>query len=1150
MHRLLISLGLLLCLCVSLRAQADSPLILRSPAVSRDSIAFVFAGDLWVVGREGGDARRLTTGTGSEATPYFSPDGALIAFTGEYDGNADVYVIEAAGGVPRRLTYHPGADVAQGWTPDGASVLFRSQRDSPNFTPRLFTMPLAGGHPSEVPLPQASEASYSPDGRRLAYVPLMRAFGQWKQYRGGRTTPVWLADLADSSVEKLPRENSNDFNPMWVGERVYFLSDRGGAVTIYSYDTRTRRVEQAVKNTGLDIKSAAAGGGVIVYEQFGSLHTLDPSSGRTKAVPVRVAGDLPSVRPRFARVGQNLRNASLSPTGARALFEARGEVITVPAEKGDARNLTNTPGVAERDPAWSPDGRWVAYFSDESGEYALHLRPQTGMGEVRKVSLGSPPSYFYSPVWSPDSKKVAYTDKRLNLWYVDVEKAAAPVRVDANTYDNPWRVVDPSWSPDSRFIAYTKQLRNRLGTVFIYSLEENRTRQVTDNMSDARYARFDRDGKHLYFTASTNAGPSSGWLDMSSFDRPVTRSAYVVVLRKDLPSPLAPESDEEKVTEEQKTNNPEDKGEPKPGPPSPTPAPLRAADDSDVEAPGASPGPSESAPGAVTQQEPPPPGAPAPGRPGAAPKKPEPVRIDFDGIDQRVLALPLPARDYSGLYAGKAGTFFLLEDVTGPEVTGRVLHRFDISKRKAEKVLEGVNSFDLSANGEKMLVQLGGAGFGPVSPGGSRWLIVSATQPLKPGEGQINTAALEVRVDPRAEWRQMYREAWRIQRDFFYDPNYHGLDIKSAERRYEPYLERLGSRADLNYLLQESLGNLVVGHHNSGGGDSPVVPTVSGGLLGADYRVENGRYRFARIFSGENWNPSTRAPLTQPGVNVREGEYLLAVGGRELRAADNIHSFFEGTAGRQTLIRVGPAPDGKGAREVTVVPVASESGLRGLAWIEGNRRKVAEMTGGRVAYVYLPNTSGAGYANFNRYYFAQIDKEAAVIDERFNGGGTAADYMIDYMRRPLMNYWTTREGSDFTTPVGAIYGPKVMIIDEYAGSGGDALPWYFRREKLGPLVGKRTWGGLVGVYDYPQLIDGGGVTAPRVAFYSPEGQWEVENAGVAPDIEVELDPKAWRQGRDLQLEKAVEVVLESLRRSPRPAQRKPAYPNYYKGAGR
>jgi tricorn protease len=1158
MHRLFLALVLLLSglCCGAAFAQTDTPLILRSPSISRDLIAFVFAGDLWVVGREGGDARRLTTGTGTETTPFFSPDGKLIAFTADYEGNADVYLVEARGGVPRRLTYHPGADIVAGWTPDGAAVLFRSQRDSETFAPRLFTMPLAGGHPAEVPLPQASEASYSPDGRRLAYVPFLRAFTQWKQYRGGRTTPVWVADLASSRVEPLPRENSNDFNPMWVDERIYFLSDRDGAVTLYSYDTRTKRVAQVVRNTGLDIKSASAGDGVIVYEQFGSLHTLDMGSGQTKKIPVRVAGDLPSVRLRFARVAQNLSNASLSPTGARALFEARGEIITVPAEKGDARNLTNTSGAAERDPAWSPDGKWIAYFSDESGEYALHLRRQTGMGEVRKISLGSAPSYYYSPVWSPDSKKLAFTDKRLNLWYVDAERAAAaPVKVDTNTYDNPFRVLDPAWSPDSRFIAYTKQLKNRLGTVFIYSLEENRTRQVTDNMSDARFARFDRDGKHLYFTASTNAGPSSGWLDMSSFDRPVTRSAYVVVLRKDLPSPLAPESDEEKITEEQKTNNPEDKGEPRPGPsPTATPAPLQDAGiaervgiESGMAADGNAP---ESATETESQQEPVQGGVAARG--GAAAKKPEPVRIDFDGIDQRVLALPVPARNYVWMREGKTGTLFILEGATGPDVQGFILHRFELSKRKVEKVTEGVTSFDLSANGEKMLLQLGGGGGGGQGGGqsGGRWLIVSATQPLKPGEGQINTSTLEVRVDPRAEWRQMYREAWRIQRDFFYDPNFHGLDIAATEKRYAPYVEGLAHRADLNYLLQESLGNMVVGHHNVGGGDTPTVANVPGGLLGADYRIESGRYRFARIFNGENWNPNLRAPLTQPGVQVRVGEYLLAVNGRELRASDNIYSFFEGTGNKQTLIKVGPSADGAGAREVTVVPVTSESGLRNLAWIEGNRRKVSEMTGGRVAYVYLPNTSVGGYTNFNRYYFAQIDKEAAVIDERFNGGGTAADYFIDYMRRPLMNYWATREGADFTTPVGAIYGPKVMLIDGYSSSGGDALPWYFRRAKIGPLVGKRTWGGLVGIYDYPQLIDGGSVTAPRVAFYSPEGGWEVENAGVAPDVEVELDPQAWRAGRDTQLEKAVEVVMEALRRNPLPAPRKPAYPNYHKSAGR
>ncbi|MBA3440659.1 MAG: PDZ domain-containing protein, partial [Pyrinomonadaceae bacterium] len=628
---------------------------------------------------------------------------------------------------------------------------------------------------------------------------------------------------------------------------------------------------------------------------------------------------------------------------------------------------------------------------------------------------------------------------------------------------------------------------------------------------------------------------------MSSFGRQVTRSVYVVVLRKDLPSPLAPESDEEKILEEQKKNpqekgeeKPEDKNEPKP---EPSPIPPASAEDGAayVQRPNAEfvevrdksaarealietrVGTNPASTVFMSESQ----DADKPVVNRAADKKPAPVRIDFEDIDQRILALPIPPRNYTGMRAGKAGMIFILENATSPDAPGLILHRFDLAKRKTEKVLEGVTFFDLSANGEKMLFQQGGGQSTQTAPGGSssqpggRWVIASTVQPLKPGEGTVNVNAMEVRVDPREEWRQMYREAWRIQRDFFYDPNYHGLDIAATEKQYAPFLNQLAHRADLNYLLQEALGNMSVGHHNTFGGDTPEPVRVVGGLLGADYGIENNRYRFARIYSGENWNPTLRAPLTQPGVNVREGEYLLAVNGRELRSTDNIYSFFEGMANKSVILKVGPNPDGTSAREVTVVPVPSETALRNLSWIDANRRKVAKMSNNRVAYVYLPNTSGAGYTNFNRYYFAQIDKEGAVIDERFNGGGTAADYFIDYMRRPLMNYWATREGADFTTPVGSIYGPKAMIIDETAGSGGDALPWYFRRSKIGPLIGKRTWGGLVGIYDYPQLIDGGSVTAPRVAFYSPEGEWDVENNGVAPDIEIELDPQAWRQGRDL-----------------------------------
>jgi tricorn protease len=1110
MPRTLLCLLLLIVAAPVCAAQSAKPLLLRHPTLSRTQVAFVYGGDLWVVSREGGEARRLTAGAGVETDPSFSPDGTQIAFTGEYDGNVDVYVVPAEGGVPRRLTYHPAADVAVGWTPDGTRVLFRSSRASYTFFNRLYTIPASGGPEvtNELPLPTAEEASYSPDGTHVAYVPHGQWQAAWKRYRGGQTKPIWIADLSDSSIEKLPRENSNDFNPMWVGQTVYFLSDRNGPVTLFSYDTASKTVKQLVENNGLDIKSASAGPGAIAYEQFGTIYLYDLDSRASRRLDISVAGDLPEVRPHFLKIEpRRIRNASISPTGARAVFEARGEILTVPAEKGDVRDLTNTVAAAERDPAWSPDGKWVAYFSDESGEYALHLRDQTGMGEARKVDLGQPPSFFYSPRWSPDSKKVAYTDKRMNVWYVDLEHPA-PVRVDSDIYELPFHSLDPAWSPDSKWLAYTRQLPNHLHAVFLYSLEQKKSFQATDGMSDARYPVFDKSGKYLYFAASTDMGQANSWLEMSSINRPFTRNVYMIVLDKSQPSPLAPESDDEKVAAEST--------------PSPTPAP---------DASQTSPTSQTSSAEAGAQA--------AAAKPGGQ-KKAVVVRVDLDQIGQRVLALPVPARNYMGLATGKEGVLFLAE---GPPVLGEdddpplTIHKFDLSTRKAERFLDAVTALDVSFNGEKVLFRRG-----------PQWFIAGTAQPPKPGEGALKLDDLTVQVDPRAEWRQMYREVWRVERDFFYDPNHHGLDLKAAEAKYEPYLYALASRDDLNYLFEEMLGELTTGHVFVGGGELPDVKRVGGGLLGADYDVDRGRYRFARVYNGENWNPSLRAPLTQPGVNVRAGEYLLAVRGRELRATDNIYQVFEGAAGKAVALRVGPNPDGTGSREVTVVPVASERGLRLLAWIEDNRRKVDQLSGGRVAYVYLPNTAGAGFTNFNRYFFSQTDKQAAVIDERFNSGGDIADYIIDALRRPPMSRVTTREGEDYSYPVGSIYGPKVMLINEMAGSGGDALPWYFRKAGIGPLVGKKTWGGLVGIYDYPELLDGGRITAPRIAIYGLQGEWEVENHGIAPDVDVEYDPRLVRQGHDPQLERAVAVALELLAKNPPPQFKKPAYPNYHAGS--
>jgi len=1085
-------------------AQQEKPLLLRKPTVSRTQIVFSYAGDLWIVGREGGDAKRLTSGIGTETDPIFSPDGSLVAFTGEYDGNRDVYVVPAAGGVPQRLTYHPGADEAVGWTRDGKSVLFCSGRNSYSFGfHRLFTIPLTGGLASEVPLPRAEEGSYSPDGSHMAYVPVMQWQKAWKRYRGGQTKRIWIVNLSDSRVEEeIPRDNSNDFNPMWVGDTVWFLSDRSGTVGLFAYNPKTKQVRNVVGGNSFDLKSAAAGPDAIVYEEFGSIHLVDLKSGQDRKIEIRIAGDLPEVRPHFQKIeAKKVGYAGISPTGARAVVAVRGEILTVPAEKGDIRNLTNTPAIAERDPAWSPDGKSIAYFSDESGEYALHVRDQSGMGEVRKIDLGKPPTFYYSPTWSPDSSKIAYSDKRLNVWYVDVAKKA-PVHIDTDTYAGPFNQFSPAWSPDSKWIAYSKQLRNHLHAIFVYSVDQQKHSQVTDGMSDALFPCFDKNGKYLYLTASTDAALSIGWLDMSSLNRPVTRSVYAVVLKKGDASPMAPESDEEKGADKDKDKDKDKES-----------ADKNKAAEKDPEK--------------------------------KAEEKPVSVQIDFADIGQRIVSLPIPPRNYNRIVAGKAGELFVVEgplvdpidfDPAGPSL---VLHKFDLKTRKVDKIIEDINFFDLSFNGEKMLYRRR-----------EQWFIAPASKAAaeapKPGEGgPLKLDALEVYVKPREEWKHMYKQVWRDERDFLYDPGLHGLDRAAIEKKYEPFLDTIASRDDLNYLFEEMLGNITIGHMFVGGGDMPETKKIKGGLLGADYSIDHGRYRFAHIYGGQNWNPKLRAPLTQPGVEVSAGEYLLAVRGRELHGSDNIYSFFEETAGQSVSIRVGPNADRSGSREVTVVPLEDETDLRNLSWIEDNRRKVDQMTGGRVAYIYLPNTAGEGFTNFNRYFFAQVDKEAAIIDERFNGGGDIADYIIDYLRRPLLSFWTMREGEDITTPLEGIFGPKVMLTNEMAGSGGDAMPWLFRKAGIGPLVGKRTWGGLVGHYTNPQdLIDGGFTGTPDLAFYTPESKWEIENHGVDPDVDVEFDPAQWRQGHDAQLDKAVEVVMDLLKKNPPPVHKRPAYPNY------
>jgi len=1112
------ALLVLACLGRSLAVDTKDTKFLTQPAVSADLIAFVYANDLWTADLDGKNVRRLTSDVGVESAPAFSPDGSLIAFSGQYDGNTDVYIVAASGGIPKRLTWHPGADLVQGFTPDGKSVVFVSGRDSAvRSYAGLYAVPVDGGVPVKLPIPYASRAAFSADGKFIAYNPFGDAFLQWKHYRGGTHSRVWIFNNADQSIEKVPQppSRSNDAGPMWVGSKVYFRSDRNGEFNLFSYDRAAGEVKQLTFHKDCPVLNASAGAGRIVFEQAGVLHLYDVAKNSERRLSIGVSTDLPELRARYAKGDQWVRSCDISPTGARALLDFRGDVVTVPAEKGDPRNLTNTPGVYERGPAWSPDGKSVAYFSDASGEYELHVRAQDGKGAAKAYKLNGS-GYYGSLTFSPDSQKIAYADNALTLYWLDL-KTGLHKKIGSEYLYQAGGQADmaSSWSPDSKWLAYTVSTPTFFRRVFVYSLDQDKSFPVTDGLSDVTEPAFDPSGKYLFFFASTDAGPARQWFDQSNADMRETSALYMAVLRKDLPNPLAKESDEEKG-----------------GAPAEEKMADKAAGAAGAGA-GAGAGANAAKPGSAAS---PAAGAAANAAAGTAV---DACRIDFDGLEHRIVAVPIPAGIYSGLKVGETGKIYYLafnlpanlETLANLGNPAGELHVYDLAARKDDILTGGVYAFVLTADRKKMLI----AGPGMTA-------IVPSAGKVQPGQGRLNFEVVEVRVDPAAEWRQMFDEAWRINRDYFYDPGMHGADWKAMKAKYEGFLADVPCRADLNRLIQWMCSELVVGHHRVGGGDFPNQPkTVPGGLLGADYAVDNGRYRFAKVYGGLNWNPELRSPLTEPGVDVKAGEYLLAVNGKDLRAPDNLFARFENTAGKIVEITVGPNPDGTRSRVIQVVPVAGEGGLRNRDWVEGNLRKVEAATGGRVAYVYVPNTTTAGYVYFKRYFFPQADKEAIIVDERFNGGGQVADYYIDWLRKPVSAYWAMRYGADLKTPSASIQGPKVMLINESAGSGGDLLPWMWRKFGLGKLIGTRTWGGLVGILGFPVLMDGGVVTAPNLGIWTEDG-FVVENEGVPADIEVEQTPKDVIAGRDPQLERAIQVVMDELAKNPPKKPVRPAFP--------
>lgn len=1068
-------------LCISfmlpaLHSQAidkDDTRLLWQPAISKDHIAFIYAEDLWVANRDGSYPRRITASEGVESSPVFSPDGKMIAFTGQYDGNTDIFIVPSEGGIPKRLTWHPGADLVRDFSPDGKKILFASRRNS--FTNRymqLFTVDVATGVVEQLPIPNAFWASYSPDGSRIAYTTIPDRFEQWKHYRGGTMSRIWLYDTRSHQVVEIPKPKggSNDSKPVWKGDKVFFRSDRDGEFNLYSYDPASKTVNRLSNFDDYPVSSLEGSSSDIIFSQAGYLHVYNPQSNKISRLKIGIATDLLDFRPRFVKGDQYIRNAHISPSGARVVFDYRGEIVTLPASKGDAFNLTNTPGGHENSPAWSPDGRSIAYFSDASGEYALHIQRHDGSGEPKIFPLNG--SGFYANInWSPDSKKLCFVDNGRRLYMLDIAGNKVQ-KIDEDTYFFPgvFRNLFGSWSPDGKYIAYTTITETNFERAWIYSVDDKKSQPLTDGMSNVTEPTFDPSGKYLYLLASTDAGPVVNWFDQSNQDMEATNSIYLITLQKDVVSPFAKENDVEETKD------------------SATAKPAAKKDSAKVN-----------------------------------------LKIDWDGIHNRIVPFPLAQGSYRSLSAPKEGELYYLSDA--PHNAGpTTLHSYSLKKKKDESIMPA-DGYLISANGEKMLF---------VSNG--KWNTTKTGQKPTP-DATLNTSLLQVKISPPEEWKNIFNEAWRVNRDFFYDPDMHGINWPAMKKKYEALLPDVACNSDLYRVMQWMFSELSVGHHRFNAiGDRRTKPDViPGGLLGADYEVSNGRYRIKKIYGGLNWTPDLRSPLTEPGVDVQIGDYILEVNGKDVSADKNFYSYFENTSGKQIQLTVAAGADGKNKRIVKVVPISDETDLRNRDWVEGNIRKVNEATNGQVAYVYVPNTAAAGHEYFKRYFFPQAHKAAIIVDERFNGGGQLADYYIDILKRPVQSYWKYRYGKDQKAPNASIQGPKVMLIDETAGSGGDYLPYLFRQAKLGTLVGKTTWGGLVGVLGYPEFIDGGVVTAPNVAFYNENG-FGIENVGTPPDVEVEQWPSEVIAGHDPQLEKAIEILLKQLRSNPPKQVPAPAFP--------
>lgn len=1061
-------------------------LLLGDPAIHQDKIAFVYAGDIYTANRDGSDPHRLTSHVGDETGPIFSPDGRRIAYSANYQGNADVYSISVKGGQPTRHTFHPGNDTAVDWSSNGAEIAFISDRQRLNGrSGQLYHVSVDGGLPTLQMSARLFRGTYSDDGRQLAAIPFGPAYNGlyggsagWKGYRGGTTPSIQIMDLRRNRVNYIPGDRVNDIEPIWVGNHVYFMSDRDEEIfNLHRYDPSNESVTIVTDESVWDIRAADAFRTDIIYEVGGVLKVLDTETNTSTLLSISLSPDLPQLQASWTNVAGQVTAADLSMSGKRVLITARGEVFSVPVEDGSTRNISDSNGVREYAGTWSPDGQKLAYIVEADRKQHLVIEDQDGLGETTQFDLGE---HFYTLLdWGGEGDHIIYRDNHLRLYSMNT--TSGEKRQISEDVRRQWGFggTDVSTSPNGEWLAYTREEANFNRNIYLYNFASNRSSLLTDGMADAGAPAFSEDGTLLYFTASTNAGPTHVGLDMSTQERPYRAGIYVSVLTEDGLSPLAP----------------------KPG-----------NEDGDT--------------GGEDNEE--------------ESEEKTAVAYDLAGAKERIQALPVESAQYAGLAVGAKGNLYYVKGVQpGVEVTqpGQRLQAkselimFDFEKREAKTVTSDITAFSVSADRTHALVRKSD---GSLATGkfGDKF-------ELKP----VNVGDMQLWIEPQKEWRQIFDDAWRMQMEFFYDPNMHGLDWQAVYDRYQPLLAHVGRREDLNRLLVEMIAELQAGHNRLGGGNivRPSGPDI--GLLGADLTIENGRHRITRIYTGENWNPTVQGPLAVPGLGVSDGDYIIAINGRDLDEGSNIYQHLAGTTDKQVTLTVSDRANGRNPRDVIVEPTGSERFMRLWAWIEGNRKAVDEATNGRVGYVYLPNTAGAGYTLFNRMFFSQTDKDAIIIDERSNGGGQAANYITDVLNRTYLSGWKDRDGLTFNTPGGAMFGPKLMLIDQDAGSGGDFLPYSFRQMGIGTLMGTRTWGGLIGISANPGLVDGGFMVVPYFRFFDADYEWTVENEGVAPDIEVALDPLLTNKGRDGQLEAAIAEILRQLETNPSPVPTEaPAYP--------